>query len=202
MSDDERPAALLTKAQREYLRGERPDYSSSTEREVKQRIRERIGSSVDDISLLVERLDLEELKKAIGGESHKWGDLVALVVLADEVLSDTEPRGAEGDPFPELSIENGIGAALRRLGQSWETIDVTIERGGPLDDLAQKDLTELSESELDQLRMAHKITREEYADEVIRRREKSMSPEARQRRQEMRENAAAYDEMADNSDQE
>lgn len=201
MSDDERPAALLTKAQREYLRGERPDYSPSTEREVRQRIRERIGASVDDISLLVERLDLEELKKAIGDESHQWGDLVALVVLADEVLPDTKPRGAEGDPFPELSIENGIGAALRRLGQSWETIDVTIERGGPLDDLAQKDLAELSESELEQLRLAHKITRDEYTDELIRRREESMSSGVREMRRDAAARAADEDPI-DGSDEE
>lgn len=55
-------------------------------------------------------------------------------------------------------IRVGITEALRILGQSWQTIEITIERGDSLDELAQKDLSELSNDELDQLHSEDRIT--------------------------------------------
>lgn len=52
---DERPNSLLTKSQREYLRGEK-DYSPSTERKTRERIRDRTAAGVSDLKLLSDTL--------------------------------------------------------------------------------------------------------------------------------------------------
>lgn len=60
MGDDEEPAALLTQAQRAYLRGEK-DYRPSVERQVKTRIRRRVQTALEtDFALLADEFDLEE----------------------------------------------------------------------------------------------------------------------------------------------
>lgn len=195
-SDEDRPAALLTEAQRAYLRGEK-EYRPSVESKVRQRIRERINASIDDISLLVEQLPPEELEKAVEEATkdgaHTWGDLVSLVVLCDEFLwgYGTGVQGEAEYGVPprglEFEIEDGIAKGLRKLGHSWRSIDVAIEPGGPLDELIQKGLEELSEAELQQLWGANKITQEELRAELVRRSEDTMDMEAVT---EMRQDAA------------
>lgn len=58
-AQDEISAALLTKAQRAYLRGEK-DYRPSVEREVRSRIRKRVYASFFDLALLAYNLPDED----------------------------------------------------------------------------------------------------------------------------------------------
>jgi len=57
---DERPAAMLTPAQREYLRGERDEMSADAERALRSRIRERVKTGFMDFQLLWESWDEDE----------------------------------------------------------------------------------------------------------------------------------------------
>jgi hypothetical protein len=56
---DDRPSAVLTKGQREYLRGDR---TPAQERTTKSRIRQRILTSVQDLALLHNSLSEDDLK--------------------------------------------------------------------------------------------------------------------------------------------
>lgn len=163
VNDDDRPAALLTKAQRAYIQGER-DYRPSAEREVKKRIRSRIRASLADIELINRELELDELEKAVENGGNP-SDLVAFAVVIEEIAPDygTGVQGAEPSPEPETMLQVGVMDALRLLGQSWEEIMITIDRGDPLEELAEKDPSTLTGDELDQLLAADLLSREEYA---------------------------------------
>jgi len=173
MVDDnssDRPSALLTKAQRAYLRGERPDYSPSAERDVKRRIRDRIRASAADASLIIEEVEPDEIEKAAEEAATNASALVALAVLIEELSPNygTGVEGADDNPL-ETTVSAGIQNGFRKLGHSWRGIDVTVKRGDPLDELAERELSTLSLNELDQIFMAGRITREEYSQENIRR---------------------------------
>lgn len=56
---EDRPNSLLTNAQREYLRDEK-DYSPSTERKTRERIRDRTAAGVADLKLLSETLESDD----------------------------------------------------------------------------------------------------------------------------------------------
>lgn len=187
MTNEERPAALLTKAQRAYLRGERTDYSPSAERDVRQRIRTRLRASVSDISLIIKEMELKEIKKAVERDGSDWSNLVALVVVANEYLPEygTGVQGSDPPQEPESTIRSGITTGLHRLGYTWKEVVVKIDRGDPLEELAEKDLADLSLDEIDHLLTAGLITREERAKEELRR--LKMDPEAEENHQEIRE---------------
>ena len=84
MNGDEQ-AALLTQAQRSYLRGEK-EYRPSVERQVKLRIRNRVRAAlVTDLPLLADVFDLEDL---VGNTEIDWRsalrETVAFAVMAAE----------------------------------------------------------------------------------------------------------------------
>jgi len=179
--DADRPAALLTQAQRDYLRGGK-SYRPSVERDVRRRIRERIQAGVADVSLLVDEFDgfRDDLEQA-GEEITETSDLVALAVLIEHITPDygTGVAGADDPDERELTITVGVSNAFQALGISYEKIDATIKEGDPLRDLAEGDLATLPESTLNQLLTAGVVTQTEFAEAVLEReaREASTSDE-------------------------
>ena len=92
MSDD-KPTAILTNAQREYLKGEK-DYRPSVERQVKRRIRERIEQGMADFTTLFCELDQEEVRKAFGTNTGH------LITEVDEVQGDIPDTPATSGSVP------------------------------------------------------------------------------------------------------
>jgi hypothetical protein len=122
VEDTDRPAALLTNAQRAYLRGER-EYSSSAERDVKQRIRDRVTESIKDFSLLFEHWHQEEREKVFTPSDDNRGefedgliDLLALIYMEQSVMS----------PSFEVLIRRAVIRGERQFARS-EDFDVHVD---------------------------------------------------------------------------
>jgi hypothetical protein len=133
MADDtDRPAALLTKAQRAYLRGDR-DYSPSGEREVTVRMRKRVANAIEDFTLLFEYWDEEEREKVFTPSEDRERafenglvDLLALVYME---------YGLSPSAFEDL-IRRGVTRGEQRFAGSDEfhvDVDLTVERVAPYD---------------------------------------------------------------------
>lgn len=142
---------------------------------MKARIRQRLRAGISDIALLIEELDIDEIRKTFNDEPTVATDLVALAVLAEEFSVDVSMGQLEYDPEkghqladgpdePEVTIVAGTRKAFQKLGVSLETIEVIIERGRPLDALAGEELADLSDAELGQLFQSERITREQMSD--------------------------------------
>lgn len=175
-----RQNSLLTAAQREFLttpKEKREEKYSKQQRSYhRQNIQERFCAGMGDIRMLVSALSLEDLSEVIEGERYiSWRDVAELVVLGIELdTSRPQPTPPETEiPYSEHVFEIAIKNAFQKLGIGWREIEITIDRAGPLDELAQRDLVELSQEELDQLRAADKITRAEYAKDILRREEEA-----------------------------
>lgn len=186
MSSEDRSAALLTERQRQFLQGE-TDLSGRGERAARTRIRKRLSACLRDISLLLysEKFDIEDIQRAVPDDSPSVDDieeltapnlggyaddLVALAVIVEEFSPDQQSSfrddaGPENEPA--ATIDMGLRKAARKLGRTLERCDITVEWGGPLDDLAEQDLEELTDDELLQLLMAGRIGQKEYLMVVI-----------------------------------
>lgn len=182
--EGEFPASVLTPAQRRYLarenggaeypNGEEP--SPAAKRAMRTRIRERLQTALLDFSHILEYADPDDIS-----ESFTPLDEFKEETVIDRVGSavpgvigvlylgglETEMKGVEvgqneGWHF-EGTVEAGIERALNRVGVSVRNVSVNIDidRGEDLDDLAEGDLSELSPRELRQLLLAEKITSEE-----------------------------------------
>ncbi|GGN27021.1 hypothetical protein [Halarchaeum nitratireducens] len=172
MSED-RPAALLTNAQRAYLRGEK-DYRPSVERDVKKRIRNRLHAGVLDLSLAFQQLSLEEIDTALSespdfdkGDTLEvppaFFDVIGLIYLVDR---RQELNGPHEGWFMETKVETGIERAFGKIGVSYSMIDVEIdiERGQDLENLAEEEtLADLPINTLKQMLFADVIDEEEFA---------------------------------------
>jgi hypothetical protein len=170
---EERPAALLTKAQREYLRGEK-DYAPSTERDIRSRIRDRVRDGLADLELLVEYLPDEELEEAIRPEGEAGPRLWQLIgflyaagpklpsQMEDLVNTDFPARKEQKplDEWLEQIIKMGIQqGARRRDGVTVGRIDVDVQIVGAEDG---KDQSEYTFDELGFLVQEGQISREEF----------------------------------------
>lgn len=164
--------SILTNGQRDYLNG---DNEPTQERTVKARIRQRLRTALWDISLLLDEFGTDEIKKTFDDKTVFASDLVALAILAEEFSADVgmgkleyDPeRGhklADGPDEPETTIVGGVRRAYEKLGVSLETVEVIIEQGRPLDELAGEELAELSDDELGQLFQSGRITRKQMSD--------------------------------------
>lgn len=155
---DDRPAALLTQAQREYLRGEK-DYRPAAERGVRSRIRERARGALFDLQLLFESLDEEDLRKVFqppeGGDS---GDVATAIenTLGLLYLGSLELEGAPFAADFEQMLEIGMGRAERqRPGDHhrWPDVDISwqdptnVDFDAMKEKIAKEHFTELSEME-------------------------------------------------------
>lgn len=158
--------SILTNGQRDYLEG---DTEPSQERTVKTRIRQRLRSSLADISLILDELGIEEIETTFDDGAAHASDLVALAVLAKEFSPEygTGVSGQEPPEEPESTIVAGVRRAYEELGVSLETVEVVIEEGRPLDELAGEELAALSDDELGQLFQSGRITRKQMSDALL-----------------------------------
>jgi len=90
MSDD-KPTAILTNAQRQYLKGEK-DYRPSVERQVKRRIRNRMEQGVADFTTLFSELEQEEVRKVFGTDTAQ--PVSAVDEAKDETPSSPTTAGS------------------------------------------------------------------------------------------------------------
>lgn len=178
MQEEERPSSLMTDRQRKFLRGE-SELSQSGDRAARRRIRERLQAALFDVSLIHSRLPLDDIDKAfeepddpeLGSSlplTNTIPDLIALLYIAFRNSETSDSDSTHDGWFMEHNVETGIEHALNRLGVSWEVIDVdiTIERGEPLDELADQELSSLSRDELKQLLIAGEIDSDEFAEAI------------------------------------
>lgn len=181
-----RKTAVLTKTQREYLRGEREPAQEGT---MRTRIRDRLRAGLQDISLLLhsDRFDSNDIRAAVddedlnpegieelmsvGRDSHAI-NLVTLAVLVEKFTPEYEASTIGQDPSeePESTLGIGVREAFHELGESLASIDITIERGPPFQKLLEMDRSELSDAQLLQLHTVGYLSQKEYATAVNRRR--------------------------------
>lgn len=89
VDDDERQDAILTKAYRAYLRGEK-DYTEKTEVNTRVRIRDRIKHALADFDLLVNNLTPNDRRLIFEAD----GNSTRREFLAEGVVAKDEDRGA------------------------------------------------------------------------------------------------------------
>lgn len=191
MSEKERPAALLTEAQRDYLRGEK-DYAPSAERDIRSRIRERVQASMFDLALVANNLPLDDLDKALSepdwfepepGSMLPLGSCMPRLATLLYLYNRDRETQAEGQPdgwATANAVKGGIEAALTRMSVSYESVDVSIEvdRGDDLETLADRDdLSTLSRDQLTQLLRAGLITGDEHAEAWVKKTEQERDEE-------------------------
>lgn len=189
------PSAVLTKAQRAYLRGEK-DYNRATERDVRARIRERYYASLLDLGLLARECPIEELDEALETGrpeeapddpeelAYPMGalpDLVTLIYLAHRDVEAEPPAQSDGRRTA-VDVESGIKMALiGRLGIDAElSVTIEVSRRTNLAALADEtaDLADLSAQQLTDLLKADEITGGEHARAWSRKQERGDFGEA------------------------
>ena len=109
MSDD-KPAALLTNTQRDYLNGESvtPNY----ERTLRDNIHDRIEATMGDFLLLFNELDQEDVREAFGTNTgHRIGrDHMKAAESTDPEEEIDEEDLEEDVPTPRGTASNASGA--------------------------------------------------------------------------------------------
>ncbi len=117
MSDD-KPTAVLTNAQREYLQGEK-EYRPSVERQVQRRIRERIEQGIADFTTLFHKLEQEEVRKTFGSNTG-------------EAIKDHEELQGESPnpPTTSASVPSAMAFFLRGLNYGDEPIHKGLDEIG------------------------------------------------------------------------
>lgn len=174
MSDDE-ISALLTPGQRDYLRGESDiETGSANERAMRNRIRNRLRQSVADLGLINKHLETRDLEQTF--------DLIDLLKLSPQLtlLLDIDSRikgnysSADSEALPSEDEIDGFetlySSALRGLyikrGYEVEkiTVDIEVELGDDIDEIAKRHLSELSDREIIQLHEANKISSRQFFD--------------------------------------
>ena len=94
-------------------------------------------------------------------------------LFAEEQKAENQPLGWRMEPY----IERGIKRALNRMGKSVATVDVDIEiqLGEPLEEIATRDLSKLDRSELSQLRKGGYISDDQFAEAWVAIKERNES---------------------------
>jgi hypothetical protein len=186
-SDYDRDSALLTPTQRAYYRGKSDiDPGSSRERVVRQRTRQRLRDGVLDLGLLAGNIEDRDLERSFDDDWEPGADdpfgVIHLfnqvspalsLVFAGTSLESKYPTATEPgeDAVPETleMFESFVTDAIGRMyvdrGLEVESVDVSIDvsLGDGLDDLAERDLRDLSESRLEQLLTSGAISPQRYA---------------------------------------
>jgi len=145
---DDPEAAVLTQAQRAYLRGEK-DYVPSTARQVRNRIRQRVETSLAvDLPLLVDEFDPEYL---VENSTADWStglrEIVAFAVLV-----------AQADGLdPDEVVQQGRKQAKTKRAE------IVFQE---LKERFNDNPRDLTVSELSRLLNAGEISREEYTEVV------------------------------------
>lgn len=195
-----RKTSVLTPHHRQYLMG---CLDPANEADYRRQILDGLHLSVFDFYLILREFGIDDIRKAfqerekqaraatVLDESEdlepeilqKFGTalpslfgLPYIQLYEDERKADNQPLGWR----MEMEIELGIQRALNRLGKSVENVDVEIEidLGDSLEDLAHGDLADLDHSTLSQLNQSGHISDDEFAEawvEIKRRRQNGES---------------------------
>lgn len=182
--DENAPAAVLTKAQREYLLGERA-LEGSSERAVQRRIRRRIRAALNDIFLITRAYPESEMQKARADDGERVPPREALAGLLyrlqpenaglrSDLTGESDSHEQNRDrraAWAESDIERGIESVIHVSEQVDVDVDASImvERGVDLEQLADRDPEHLSSEQLDRLLIHDLIPPEEYASIMKRR---------------------------------
>lgn len=183
---DERTAAVLTPAQREYFFGEREPEDANL-RAMKSRIRRRLRAACWDYSLLLRAYPDSEMEKfrtmPAPLEDDDEDRLPPVPALAGFLYASQPDDGAiiedvfdDGDPsardrraaWMETDVERGIAEAIHhREGIDADVeVSITVDRGESLESIAEGDLSQLPREQLDALLYTGTIDSEEYVDAV------------------------------------
>lgn len=179
MTDQDRPAALLTEAQRLfYLTDE--DRKPATERSMRRRIRERVRAGVIDFSILLEHMDPDDIERAFSVGDLEPGKPIPILNGINSAFGlfylGVTPKGEEENLDPYIQhVGAGIREGVARRGKSINELEVRgeIEVGASLEEVAQGDLSEVPLRTLKQLLFAEEITETEFSEAVIEKNEDS-----------------------------
>ena len=170
----ERSRGVLTRNDRDWIINRPEDLNESTERQKRQRIRDRLHQTILDFPIILDYMDYEDVKRAFQSRdeielgsvlhiSNGIGSTIAVLYLAliDEAPDQNTPEGWQ---FARL-IESGIEDAIVRTGVSVEDVSVTIdiERGERLKDITGN-LADQPRDTLLQMFRGGVITENELAD--------------------------------------
>ncbi|WP_049904112.1 hypothetical protein [Halococcus agarilyticus] len=169
---EEWPASVLTPNQRERIAEGSLDPSVAADRAMLARIRKRIQVGIFDLGALSRGLQQKEIQKAFKDPDDRVyqpigstiPDALALFYLAGWE-QETAPNTSEGWYF-EGRIEGAIERALNARGITAEdvTVNIDVERGDPIDDLARGELRDLPSPVLSQLFANGAISHEEFTE--------------------------------------
>ena len=190
-----RKSSVLTNNLRKYLLGEKEPSNKS---EARSRIRDGLYMSVFDYHLILNELPIDDIRTALSAPEKEIDDdevtdidpdpdvlnkfgtalpslfgLPYIKLFAEEQKAENQPLGWRMEPY----IENGIKRALNRMGKSVATVDVDIEiqLGEPLEEIATRDLSKLDRSELSQLRKGGYISDDQFAEAWVAIKERNES---------------------------
>lgn len=175
----DRDTALLTKKQREYLRGESDiEPSSSYERAMRSRIRDRLYNSIWDLDIIWGSLEPRDIEHTFD-RGEVFNDAGSAFAVLFDGLSRAS-RYEEIHPGEESSLEDfddtidmfshyveqAMEAVYVRRGFNVKNVDVDIdiEFGEDLSKITDRDFDELSREELYDLVRAGEISLEEFQD--------------------------------------
>jgi hypothetical protein len=182
----EREAAVLTNAQREFIRGEK-DYTGKVKNQVTRRIRGRLYNAMIDLSLVAREFPVEEIDAALESPppgtpeppetAHAQAAMSDFFALKYLVHRDVEQEGPQPDGARfALDAENGIELAVTdRLGIDADvSVDAEVTRRGPLDTLAEEteDYADLTLDQLDALRHNGHIEPEQYVEAFTKKKQR------------------------------
>lgn len=171
-------SALLTPGQREYLLGDSDiESGSANERATRGRIRSRLTQAIGDLAILNANLESRDVEQAF--EPIDFNDIapaIALILDGFSRVSKYQHGAGERDiPDDEVTdmFTDFYASALKEMyvkrGIEVEdiTVDIDIELGDSLDQIASKDLSEISEKQLIQLLESGEINKYEFIDTLM-----------------------------------
>lgn len=181
-SAEEHPTAILTDAQRAFLRGEK-DYTRQGKSTARRRIQARIRAAMHDLALLTESLNSNEIGMIYAPDTGEepapaWPLAAFLYATRDNDIVPVDIREERGSkPLPKKTydwradsiareVERGVSKAIaaRELTPARSVkCDIDIKPGLSLPDHADT-LADLSRDELDALFSDGEIDRDTYAD--------------------------------------
>lgn len=180
-----RRTSILTDNHRKYLLDQ---MEPSNESEYRGRIRDGLYMSVFDYHLLLNELPIDDIRRALSEPEseiedadvtdfedlepdvlRKFGTALPSLFGLSYIKLFPEEQQAENEPLGwrmENYIEHGIMRALNRMGESYTkvNVDIEIQLGESLEDLADENLTELDHATLSQLRKGGHISDDQFAE--------------------------------------
>lgn len=178
-----RKSSVLTNSLRKYLLGEKEPSNKS---EARSRIRDGLYMSIFDYYVILNRLSIDDIRAALSEPEKEITDIEVtdpedqkeviqkfgtalpslfglpyIKIFSDEKKAENQPLGWQ----MEWYVEEGIKRALNRMGESVTSVDVDIDiqLGGPLEEIANSDLSELDHETLSQLRKGGYISDDQFA---------------------------------------